>query len=206
MTAKQGARRGQSEACPPLLPRNCRSSPTSAATTSRPTAWRDALVARRRCATSRRPTLSFTSARVSRVWCRGWLCPGGVVSRLARLWLLWWPSRTAPTTAARFCDSSNAGVRVSSNRVSTGSSFGDNAEAAAPRHALGIVARRHSSVSCKHQRSRWPVRLPQPLRERRLSDRPPDCLFVTSVQARADSGAPGAAHDPPLRVRAAARR
>ena len=48
MTAKQGAQRGQSEACPPLLPRNCRSSATSAPRTSRSTRWRDALVATRR--------------------------------------------------------------------------------------------------------------------------------------------------------------
>ena len=48
MTAKQGAQRGQSEACPPLLPRNCRSSATSAPRTSRSTRWRDALLARSR--------------------------------------------------------------------------------------------------------------------------------------------------------------
>ena len=48
MTAKQGAQRGQCEACPPLLPRNCRSSATSAPRTSRWTRWRDALMARRR--------------------------------------------------------------------------------------------------------------------------------------------------------------
>ena len=48
MTAKQGAQRGQSEACPPLLPRNCRSSATSAPRTSRSTRWRDALMANRR--------------------------------------------------------------------------------------------------------------------------------------------------------------
>ena len=40
MTAKQGAQRGQSEACPRLLPRNCRSSATSAPRTSRSTRWR----------------------------------------------------------------------------------------------------------------------------------------------------------------------
>ena len=45
MTAKQGARRGQSEARPPLLPRNCRSSATSAPRTSTSTRWRDALMA-----------------------------------------------------------------------------------------------------------------------------------------------------------------
>ena len=32
--------------------------------------------------------------------------PEGVVSRAARWWLLSWPSRRAPTTAASFCDSS----------------------------------------------------------------------------------------------------
>ena len=45
MSAKQGAQRGQSEADPPLLPRNCRSSASSAARTSRSTIWRDALMA-----------------------------------------------------------------------------------------------------------------------------------------------------------------
>jgi hypothetical protein len=28
-----------------------------------------------RCAATRGPTLAFTSAEVSRAWCRGWLCP-----------------------------------------------------------------------------------------------------------------------------------
>jgi len=48
MPANQGAQRGQSEADPPLLRRNCRSSATSASRASRSTTWRDALVARRR--------------------------------------------------------------------------------------------------------------------------------------------------------------
>ncbi len=30
-----------------------------------------------RCAATRGPRLAFTSARVSRAWCRGWLCPEG---------------------------------------------------------------------------------------------------------------------------------
>jgi hypothetical protein len=36
----------------------------------------------------------------------GWFCPEGAVSRPTRWWLLWWPSGTAPTITASFCDSS----------------------------------------------------------------------------------------------------
>ena len=38
--------------------------------------------------------------------------PGTAVSWSARWWLLLWPSRRAPTTAARFCDSSEATASV----------------------------------------------------------------------------------------------
>ena len=53
-----------------------------------------------RCAATRWPGLAFASARVSRAWCRGWLCPGsdrratrclreerGCFTRMAAVWL-----------------------------------------------------------------------------------------------------------------------
>ena len=43
--------------------------------------------------------------------------PEAIVSRRARWWLLLWPSRRAPTTAARFCDSSKEGARRRSARA-----------------------------------------------------------------------------------------
>ena len=81
MTAKQGAWRGQSEARPPLLPRNCRSSATSAPRTSTSTRWRDALMAS--CETdviNGRETCVRVGARTrSQRGHRDSLCPIGVV-------------------------------------------------------------------------------------------------------------------------------
>ncbi len=63
MTAKQGAQRGRSEACPPLLPRNCRASATSAARTSRSATWRHALLAKPRCFGVGRRRYAFVPSR-----------------------------------------------------------------------------------------------------------------------------------------------
>jgi hypothetical protein len=74
---------------------------------SRPSA---ALVANRRCAATPGARPASVLAGASGPRRRGCLCPEGAVSRPTRWWLLWWPSGTAPTSAASFCDSSRAGV------------------------------------------------------------------------------------------------
>ena len=64
---------------------------------------------------------------------RGWSTPEPAVSWTARWWPLWWPSSRAPTTGARFCDSSDAQLSSGPNSRCSAPAF------AAKGHSYGLL-------------------------------------------------------------------
>jgi hypothetical protein len=75
------------------------------------------------------------------------VCPEGIVSRRARWWLLLWPSRRAPTTAARFSIRPKGGARRRSARAPARSQE-------RKRHAFAL------SLRVRRSASSWPLLLP----------------------------------------------